>query len=102
MQLGQLSIASGSEHPTVLFAMRSRPARLLVQNAAGAACEIAVASLAKSSNGEVLPIRVETYLVSEPQEIRVVPPPRLSRASPHIIQVATHGCSVEISCLADG
>jgi hypothetical protein len=92
-----------SAKPITFFAPRSSVARLTLSLATSEEtsekCGVTVESLGKLADGEVAPLQSTSYLIVGQQEVRIPPPPELSKASPHVLRVSSvQGCQVRVGC----
>lgn len=96
--LAAVGIAVNDGDTATLFGPRHGVTSMVLEPIETHACSVSVASVTRGEDGALVPLHTQSFQLTGRQEIRLIPPSGLSRASPHVISVSVKGCKASVMC----
>lgn len=98
LTLAERAVATTDGALQPFFAPRDGPVRFHIRPLSGTQCTVTATSLGRSTEGERVALQRSEYALQQAQSVSLAPPPTLSAASPHLIELRASSCDAEARC----
>jgi hypothetical protein len=98
LTLNRRTVSASNATLPPFFAQRDGAVRFNLAPLQGEDCSLTAISLGKANDGERIALQKSEYTLTHTQTITLAPPPSLSAASPHLIELTAHKCTVAVYC----